>query len=213
MLTSRLAVFGFATLLFSTAWAPAQIGGPVIGPPERFVDQFLDGHPGTAVYMNAGRVAKVFGRSFSHGASPVESAADFVRANAGMFGVQADALVLGGPNAPEGRVRQPIMYNQAIDDYKFIGVNYSQVQEGIPVFRARAMLLVRNKPGFPLVLVSANLRDLGGFQLNEDAPINPQAAQRAALRAAAGLEVFGDQDLVIWAAQSSKKPFRHCLSR
>ncbi len=199
MLTSRLAVFGFATLLFSTAWAPAQIGGPVIGPPQPLVDQFLDGHPGTAVYMNAGRVAKVYGRSFSHGASPVESAADFVRANAGMFRVPADALVLGGPNAPERRVLQPIMYNQAIDDYKFIGVNYSQVHDGIPVFRARAMLLVRNEPGFPLVLVSANLRDLGGFQLNQDAPINPQAAQRAALRAAAGLEVFGDQDLVIWA--------------
>lgn len=199
MLTSRLAVFGVGTLLLGTAWAPAQIGGPVIGTPQQFVDQFLDGHPGTAVYMNAERVTKVYGRSFSQGASPVESAADFMRANAGMFHVQADALVLGGPNAPEGRVMQPIMYNAAIDEYKFIGVNYSQVQDGIPVFRARAMLLVRNEPGFPLVLVSANLRDLGGFQLNQDAPINPQAAQRAALRAAAELEVFGDQELVIWA--------------
>jgi hypothetical protein len=199
MLTSGLAVFGLGTLLLGAAWVPAQIGGPVIGPPQQSVDQFLDDHPGTAVYMNAERVAKVYGRSFSQGVSPVESAAEFVRANAGMFHVQAEGLVLGGPNAPEGRVTQPIMYDQAIDAYKFIGVNYSQVQEGIPVFRARAMLLVRNEPGFPLVMVSANLRDLSGFQLDQNAPINPQAAQRAALRAAAGLKVFGDQDLVIWA--------------
>ena len=159
-------------------------------------EQFQAAHPRAGFYETAGRITRVYGRAFSGGADPVQSAEVFMQAHSAMFGVPGGQLVLGGPNAPDNRVMQPIMYNRDTGDYKFTGVQYSQVKDGIPVFRARAILLVRNDEGFPLVLVSADMRDLGGFEV---AKINAQAGERAVFNAAGGLEIVSEPRTVIWA--------------
>ncbi len=66
---------------------------------------------------------------------------------------------------------QPLVFEPATGTYKFTAFNYTQVRSGVPVFRSKLTMLVRNEPGFPLVLASADLRDLGPFQVNPAGPI------------------------------------------
>ena len=62
------------------------------------------------------------------------------------------------------RYLQPVMYERDTGRYKFTAVCYSQSKDGIPVFGSRLIFLVRNEGGYPLVLVSSDLRNLGGFK-------------------------------------------------
>jgi hypothetical protein len=93
------------------------------------------------------------------------------------------------------------MYDRLEDEYRFTGVYYTQTEGGIPVFRSRLTLLVRNEAGYPLVLAGADLRDLGGFSVNAKvaARVNMAKAQRPA-QAQLGAEAeLTDPALVIWA--------------
>ena len=129
--------------------------------------QFLVGVDGAAArvmaYEREGRITRIYGEAFSHGASPGQSAAAFLAENTDLFGVDVEDLVPVGP-FPDGRHLQPIMYDPDSGQYKFTGVHYGQYVGDIPVFRARITLLVRNEPGYPLVLAAADLRNLAGFQ-------------------------------------------------
>ena len=153
-----------------------------------------------SAYDRSGRIKRLYGQAFSHGTSPEESAGAFLEANAALLGVERGDLAAVGPFF-DGRHTQPIMYDLATGKYKFTGVYYAQHHDGIPVFRARMMVLVRNEPDHPAVLASTDLRNLGGFEVNRRLAAQADGAGgiRAAKRAVPGLANFTDPRAVIWA--------------
>ncbi len=152
--------------------------------------------PGSSVqvgsFERAGRIRRLYGKAFSHGGTPEESARHFVEADAGLFGVEPSELVFGHT--------QPIMYNRDTSGYKFTGIYYTQEKDNIPVFRARLVLLVRNEADNPLVLGSADLRGLHGFEPTK--AINradPDLGISTAGRMFPELVNFTPPEQVIWA--------------
>jgi hypothetical protein len=136
----------------------------VLMPRQIAAQRFKASNPGASLFRTEDRVRRVYGQAFSRAATPKQSAEGFLQEHAAMFGVSRDQLLDAGPFA-DGQHVQPIMYQPETDSYKFTGVYYTQVQDGIPVFRSRLTLLVRNEADHPLVLASADLRDLGGFRV------------------------------------------------
>ncbi len=131
----------------------------------RHQQAFLTAHPGAALAERGGRVIRVYGKAFSEGKSAQESAEAFRLAHSGVLGVPANDLEPTGPFF-DGRHVQPIMYLPETGEYKFQGVYYRQVRDGVPVHGSWLKLLVRNEKGFPMVLASSSLRDLGGFHVD-----------------------------------------------
>ncbi|MHC5024445.1 MAG: GC-type dockerin domain-anchored protein [Planctomycetota bacterium] len=187
-------------MLASNSVQAAAPGDQSASPHAVLVD-FLNANRDADVYFRPdGRVGRVYGAAFGQGATPEESVQAFLDANVGMWGVQLDELSPAGP-FEDGRHVQPIMYVPETDSYKFTGYYYTQQADGLPVFRGQLKLLVRNEPGYPLVLASADLRNLGGFEPGAAAR---QAVDEAALLASAQGE-FGpgtqvsDAELVVFA--------------
>ena len=148
-------------------------------------NQFLMTNQRTRFAERAGRINRVYGPAFSHGVTAAASAESFRLNHAEMFGVPAADLVAVSA-VPGGEHVQPIMYDQATGTYRFTGFFYTQQHQGVPVFRAVLKLLVRNEAGFPLVLATADLRDLGGMQFGPQAagaPMQPAAVESAMQRA------------------------------
>lgn len=143
-------------------------------------------------YKSDGRIKRLYGQVFSSGASAEESAERFLQADAHLWGVNRADL--------SNQYVQPIMYDQKTGKYKFSGIYYSQYKNGVPVFRARLILLVRNEPGYPLVQVSADLRNLGGFEPQvESKSLNSSWGIANALTLYPGLVNFTEPEMVIWA--------------
>ncbi|MCK4284138.1 MAG: hypothetical protein KAX44_07460, partial [Candidatus Brocadiae bacterium] len=163
---------------------------------------FLQTHPGTALYHTGDQITRVYGAAFGFGADPEDASQGFVRDYAEIFGVDASDLLAYGPTA-DGRHTQPVMYDREIDQYKFTLVYYTQSKDGIPVFRSELRLLVRNEPGHPLVLASSSLHDLGNFRAALDL-IDSEAGKDSARALMPDLVNFTDAELVIWSGVSGK---------
>ena len=143
-------------------------------------------------YERQGRIKRLYGETFSLGVSPEESAENFLQSNALLFGVDLPDL--------KDRYLQPVMYEREANRYKFTAVSYSQSKDGIPVFRSRLILLVRNEVGYPLVLASSDLRNLGGFTPQMKSNIMDSGAGITnALKSSPGLVNFTEPKVVIWA--------------
>jgi len=164
-----------------TQFASAQIDGQSQPPPTvnrmEAIGQFLASHPGNAfVHDDAGRISRVYGPAFAFGPSPEGSAQNFVQSQASLWGIHPQDLAPVGPFA-DGRHTQPIMFDPATGQPKFTGVYFTQQRDGVPVFGSKLVLLARNEPNAPIVLASADLRDLGTFRV--------QAGQAGQVNAAA----------------------------
>ncbi len=180
------------------------------GPGDLRVEAFMQEHPGARIAVRADRVRQVYGAAFSTGTTAADSAESFRLRHAQMLGAEPEDLV----PVVEGAVahEQPIMYLKDKGDYKFKGFFYTQERSGIPVFGASMKLLVRNEPGYPLVLVNAGVHDLGGFQVEPQQAAAPDsgASRGAALAHAAGLsELEGKAEVishrrVIWAGADAE---------
>ncbi len=145
-----------------------------------------------SAYTRAGRIKRLYGEAFSQGASPEAAARSFLQANAPVLEVESADL--------RDEYLQPIMYEPSTGQYKFTGVYYRQYKNGIPVFGTRLVLLVRNEPDFPMVEVSADLRNLGGFEPQKDqSGLDPSLGMANALRVAPSLVNFSEPEMVIWA--------------
>ncbi len=143
-------------------------------------------------YTREGRIKRLYGEAFSYGDSPEMSADNFLQANAHLFGVDAADL--------DNQYLQPIMYIHDTGEYKFTGVNYVQYKEGIPVFRSRLILLVKNEENYPLVHASVDLHNLDGFIPEVDqGNLNPEAGINNVLTMKPRLIHFTQPELVIWA--------------
>ena len=128
---------------------------------------FKNTHPRAALRLRDGRISRVHGAAFSSGENPVQSAESFRLRNAVMFGVQPEQLLPIGP-FPSGEHIVPLLYDKKIDATRFTGVFYTQSFRGVPVWDASMRCLVRNEPGYPLVLVSSNLRDIQALEGRKD---------------------------------------------
>lgn len=169
-----------------------------------FRARFLDSNPGSGLLDEDGRLARVYGAAFSNGSNAVESAERFLRQHAPMLGSNFAQLMAVGPNA-DGTHVLPVSYDPATDSYRFSLVGYTQHVNGVPVFRGDVRCLVRNEPGYPLVLVSNGLRDLGDFGTTfTGGPVSPskidlrRATRRALNQFGPGAEISA-QEQVIWA--------------
>lgn len=114
--------------------------------------------PGLGVIREGDQIARLYGRAFSTGASPADSARAFLDAHAGVFGTRSQDLAPIGPFEDGSHLVQ-IMPDRERGVDKFTGVYFTQTVGGIPVFRSHLCVLVRNEPGFPAVLASSTLWD------------------------------------------------------
>src|SRR5690606_18644232 len=108
--------------------------------------------------------SRVFGKSFSRGATPQQSAERFIAESLPLFGFDSTSLQPRARFLDDGNA-VPLMYDKETGQYKFTALYYTQYQDGVEVYGTRLTLLVRNEPNHPLVLAGAALRDLGGFRV------------------------------------------------
>ncbi|MFK7884049.1 MAG: GC-type dockerin domain-anchored protein [Phycisphaerales bacterium] len=141
-----------------------------------------------------GSIARVYGQAFSTGPTSAISSQRFIDRHADMWGVPVDELVARGP-FEDGRHTQPIGYLPDTDSYKFTGHYYTQVKEGVPVFRSKLVLLVRNEADSPLVLASSQLHDVRSLQLSPQ--LMRQTVDQTRIEAVAKAE-FNATEVVVW---------------
>lgn len=199
---------GLIAALTLAPTALAQVGQLPRTSPAEARTAFLEANAGTGFFINDhGNLTRVYGRAFSQGNSPVESATAFIAQHASIWGVEPSQLLPIGPWG-EGEHLIPLMWDAVTDTYNFSLVGYTQAVHGVPVFRSSLRLLVRNEAGFPLVLASSDLKDLGTFPetvkayMALGAPLDPsryasKLQKRLAARAAdvpAELVIFAGED-------------------
>ena len=176
-----------------------------------FSDQagFQQAHPGTAFKENHGRIERVFGRAFGGGVNAVDAAGSFVREHAReLWGLEPEQYLPIGPWGG-GLHAQPLMIDPATDEPKFMLMGYIPHVGGLPVYDSALRVLVRNEPGFPVVLASAQIPDVAGFQ----GPAGPVVIDEAAATAQpriryAEAEVSGLRSVVFAGVNGDTRPAR-----
>ncbi|MFK7961511.1 MAG: hypothetical protein AB8G96_13410 [Phycisphaerales bacterium] len=117
---------------------------------------FRSNHPLTQLMLDdTGLVDRVYGASVAGGAT-AEAAAD-----AAMIAAAEMLAVDLGDIVPTQVVE---VMHDANGTPKFLLHRYEQVRDGVTVFRSRVQALVRNEPGFPVVLITSDAKPLGAFQ-------------------------------------------------
>lgn len=161
--------------------------------------------PQPNVLRSGEHITRIYGQALAEGASAVEAAEQFRTQRAAMFGVSPDDL------RPESllidrRPTQPVMFDRQTGAYKFTLVYYSQYKNGVPVFNADLRLLVRNEPGWPVVLAASSLRHLGEFSPSaQPTPAeNPTLGREQALAFAPALVSFTEPKRVVWAGADDR---------
>ncbi len=155
-------------------------------------------YPDLRTYREGPVLSRLFGTRFGTGSTPTATAEQFIAEHSAVYGLEPDELKPGS-DLVGGLRTLPLMYNQDTGEYKFTLVYYSQYLDEIPVFRADLGLLVRNEPGYPLVMASSALRDLSDFSAPVGVGANPAPAQNAAKAFLPDLNNFSEPRLVIWA--------------
>ncbi|MFM1935929.1 MAG: hypothetical protein RI990_888 [Planctomycetota bacterium] len=127
----------------------------ILAAAERFRAERL----GNDVMVEGAQAACVFGR-LGTGATPADSAADFLKRHAaGLYGIDpADLLPFGPYETGEHVV--PVMPDREVGGHKFTMLAFTQARKGIPVYRGNLLVLTRNIDGFPAVLASSTLWDV-----------------------------------------------------
>lgn len=137
-------------------------------------DQFELDFPGGQLLLNNGHLRRVWGRQFSTGASPHDSAEKFIKKWSGLWGVPFSQLVATGP-FQNGEHLVPLMGTGDGEETDFIGAYWSQQVRGVPVFRSYVWGLVGVQDNFPLVLAGGTLKTLGNFPATmTDRDLSPQ---------------------------------------
>ena len=95
----------------------------------------------------------------------------------------------------------PVMFDAAAGAHRFTQLRYRQVRDGVPVFRSGLSLLVRNEPGYPLVLAATDVRDIGDFTVPAaGGPALDENQVRAVLTPLFGQEPqVSELQAVVWA--------------
>lgn len=190
--TAPLAILSVATLTAGAADLVFNAGSATPTRARAMLD-FKSAHPKAdfATHQD-GRIGRVYGRAFSHGATAAQSVQSFVAQHADMWGIDAAELVPQAA-ASDGSNTLPIMYQPETDTYKFTGTYFKQYRDGLPVYGSQLVLLTRNEANNPLVLASSQLFDLSAF--NADPVVARAAANHNNLLAIANAQFNGDIQL------------------
>lgn len=148
-------------------------------------------------YKVDGRVIQLYGGSFGGGSGPVNAAETFARRHAAVFGANPRDLKPQSLLA-DSRHTQPLVWDPETQSYKFTLVYYSQHRNNVPVFRSEMRVLVRNEPGFPIVLATSTLKDLDGFQAQDKIAVRFDLSKSIALSEVPGLTDFSEPETMVW---------------
>lgn len=196
----------FLMALLAGVWHLTAVAGPdpKMGgqdPRVATMNAFKTVYPQTQISDQDGRITRIYGHQFGGGSSPEETAEQFRIKYAPLLGV-APGELYPVSILPNGAHTQQLMYDAGAGQYKFTLVYYSQYHEGLPVYRADLRLLVRNEPGYPLVLASSAVRDLGDYAASPSAATaDPAAVQKSFLAGKPNLVNSTEPRLVIWAGK------------
>ncbi len=170
------------------------------------LDKLRTESPGARTLQQNDRVTTVYGVPLARAESASASGELFRQSYAAVFDANAEDLKPGGVLA-NGQHVQPLMFDRTTGTYKFSLVTFSQNRDGVPVYQADLRLLVRNEPGFPVVLAESSLRDLGTLGANPAAPIDVAAARTRAVERIAGMNLtdFSAPKSIIWAGVDDQK--------
>src|SRR5436190_20433334 len=113
-------------------------------------DMFRAANPGVSIGTWQGH-SSVYGKSFANGGTAKDSVELFRKEMLPMFGVAPEELVSGMRHLPAGDNTLQLMPDGQ-GGYKFTAVYYTQFRDGVEVFGTGMVGLVRNEPGYPLVL-------------------------------------------------------------
>ncbi|MCZ6654471.1 MAG: hypothetical protein O7D91_15760 [Planctomycetota bacterium] len=152
------------------------------------------------VYRVGDRISRLYGSVLAKGSSAEAASEQFLAQYTDMLGVAIEHLRPLSRLADQ-RHTQPVMYDQLTGTYKFTLVYYAQYMSGIPVFRADLRVLVRNQPGYPVVLAASGLRELGDFSPSaQPTPAeDPALGVKAAKALFPTLVDFTEGKRIIWA--------------
>ena len=194
---------GLAVGASAMAFEPVGATAPVGSVGTAAETEFLNAHPATAFYRTDARITTVYGRGFSHGATPVASADAFLLTSAGLWGVDS-ADLLPGSLAADNAHTHGLMFDPQTGKYKFTLVSYLQTHQGVPVFQSDVRLLLRNEPGNPLVLVRSALRSVGNLRIDDGVAAEPNiaAALQSAMVKFPGIGGFTGPRVVVFAGDS-----------
>lgn len=171
--------------------------------------RFQQAHPGTGFTENFGRIERVYGKAFGGGVNAVEAAGDFVRNHAeDLWGVTPEQLLPIGPWGG-GLHAQPLMTNTVTGEAKFMLMGFIPHVGGLPVYDSALRVLIRNEPGFPVVLASAQIPDIGGFEA-ADGPmlLDEDAIAVEAMKRFAAAEMTGIRGVVFAGVNGETQPPR-----
>ena len=143
-----------------------------------------------------GRITRLYGKAFSHGDSPTDSAQTFLDNWASVWNCDSNDFVPVGPWGA-GNHQQPMMYNPDTGSYKFTGVGYMQTVNGVPVYGSRLTVLVRNEPNFPAVHVTADIQDISTLIENPEIT-NTNVILKAIQKHLAGAHTIAEPTLCIF---------------
>jgi hypothetical protein len=144
------------------------------------MQQLRKDHPRLKTIDRNGRIHKLLAPDLAEGRSPIQTAENFINEWSAGLGVDADQFIERGP-FPDRHSVQELMYNRETGQHKFTGVYYMQTADGLPVYRSRLMVLVRNANDFPAVSATTELRNVKGYKV----PKRLVASEALALMAAA----------------------------
>ena len=180
------------------------------------VDNLRREFPGARLKMRGSRVKFIDGTTLTAGDTPEQSAealkAAMLRAHrAGPKDLVPHRVVIGGREVLSEPEPVGVMYDRKNDTYKFWLFRYGQQVHGIPVHDAELLVLVRNKPGYPVALATSSMRNVSRFApratpraLEVDRAGSLEAARADANRKARSdapskLDVFSKPELVVFA--------------
>jgi len=155
-------------------------------------------YPDIEVYDDYGKITRIYGVPFSAGSSPEASAATFVQKHAGVVGAKSIQLIAES-RLSDKRQTQQLMYDKLTGDFKFTLVYYRQYVDDVPVFRSELRLLVRNEPGYPLVLAVSSMWDLEDFSVKNRYATDFETAKRVVTIEKPELNHFSEPKTVVWA--------------
>jgi hypothetical protein len=171
--------------------------------------RFQQAHPGTGFTENYGRIERVYGKAFGGGANAAEAAGSFVRDHVGeLWGLAPEQFLPIGPWGG-GLHAQPLMTDPITNEAKFMLMGFIPHVGGLPVYDSALRVLVRNEPGFPVVLASAQIPDVAGFAA-PDAPIilDENAFSAQARMRFANAEITGIRSVVFAGVNGETQPAR-----
>ena len=155
-ITSKLTIVAVAIF----ASAPFAFAAPSS---QLTMSELKQAHPKLQTITIEGKITKMVAPDLATGKTPMHAAKNFLRTWSHSLEVNANEFVAEGP-FEDGHHIQPIMYDQETGLYKFTGVYFKQLADGLPVYGTRLMTLSRNIGNNPIVNVEVNLRDVKGFK-------------------------------------------------